>query len=224
MESDTAHIKSVFNFVLGKEQHMIRYIKGTLAYVEENAIVVENQGIGYRILVSGALLGHLPSPGSPVTIYTYLNVREDALQLYGFESMDDLEVFQQLITVSGIGPKGGLSILSVLTADDIRFAVMADDAKTIAKAPGIGAKTARKLIVELKDKLSIKEVIETALEHGESAAQNSSATQSKSVAETVEALVALGYSATDAMKAVRQVENAGEVETEELLKQVLKHM
>jgi Holliday junction DNA helicase RuvA len=203
---------------------MIRYIKGTLAMVEDQAVVVENQGIGYRILVSGAMLEHLPSVGSPVTIYTYMNVREDAVQLYGFETPDDLEVFGQLITVSGIGPKGGLSILSVLTADDIRFAVMAEDDKTIAKAPGIGAKTARKLILELKDKLSIKDVVETALEHGESAVQGQAGVQSKSVSETVEALVALGYSGTDAMKAVRQVENAGEMDTEELLKQVLKHM
>jgi Holliday junction DNA helicase RuvA len=192
--------------------------------VEDQAVVVENQGIGYRILVSGAMLEHLPSVGSPVTIYTYMNVREDAVQLYGFETPDDLEVFGQLITVSGIGPKGGLSILSVLTADDIRFAVMAEDDKTIAKAPGIGAKTARKLILELKDKLSIKDVVETALEHGESAVQGQAGVQSKSVSETVEALVALGYSGTDAMKAVRQVENAGEMDTEELLKQVLKHM
>jgi Holliday junction DNA helicase RuvA len=192
--------------------------------VEDQAVVVENQGIGYRILVSGAMLEHLPSVGSPVTIYTYMNVREDAVQLYGFETPDDLEVFGQLITVSGIGPKGGLSILSVLTADDIRFAVMAEDDKTIAKAPGIGAKTARKLILELKDKLSIKDVVETALEHGESAVQGQAGLQSPSVSETVEALVALGYSGTDAMKAVRQVENAGEMDTETLLKQVLKHM
>jgi Holliday junction DNA helicase RuvA len=192
--------------------------------VEEQAVVVENQGIGYRIMVSAAMLSHLPALGSPVTIYTYMNVREDAVQLYGFETPDDLEVFGQLITVSGIGPKGGLSILSVLTADDVRFAVMAEDDKTIAKAPGIGAKTARKLILELKDKLSIKEVVETALAHGESVAQGQAGVQSQSVSEAVEALVALGYSGTDAMKAVRQVENAGEMDTETLLKQALKHM
>jgi Holliday junction DNA helicase RuvA len=203
---------------------MIRYIKGTLELVEDNALVVDNNGIGYRILVSGAMLEHLPSLGSQVTIYTYLNVREDAMQLYGFESLDDLEVFGQLITVSGIGPKGGLSILSVLTADDIRFAVMAEDDKTIAKAPGIGAKTARKLILELKDKLSIKEVVETALEHGGSGMTNNTGAQSGSVSEAVEALVALGYSGTDAMKAVRQVEDGADMSTEELLKQALKHM
>jgi Holliday junction DNA helicase RuvA len=203
---------------------MIRYIKGTLTMVEDNAIVVENNGIGYGILVSMAMLERLPALGSQVTVYTYFHVREDAMQLYGFESSDDLEVFRLLITVSGIGPKGGLGILGTLSADDIRFAVMAEDDKTIAKAPGIGAKTARKLILELKDKLKIKEVVETALEHGEIAAQTDADNRSKSMAEAVEALVALGYSGTDAAKAVRQVEGAGEMDTETLLKQALRYM
>lgn len=143
---------------------MIRYIKGTLEMIEEDAVVLDNHGIGYRILVSGALMDRLPGIGGEMKIYTYMNVREDAMQLFGFESMDELGMFCQLITVSGIGPKAGLSILGTLSADDIRFAVLADDAATIAKAPGIGAKTAKKLIVELKDKIAARETVDAVLE------------------------------------------------------------
>ena len=128
---------------------MIGYIKGRLEEVMDGAIIVDNNGIGYEILVPASVIGSLPSKGNEVKIYTYMNVREDLLQLFGFMTRDDLEVFKMLITVSGIGPKGALGILGVMSADDIRFAVMSEDAKTISKAPGIGAKTARKLIIEL---------------------------------------------------------------------------
>lgn len=203
---------------------MIQYVNGTLAAAGEGWIVVDNHGIGYRISVPDSVLEKLGSPGREVKIYTYLHVREDLLQLFGFLTMDDLEVFQQLITVSGIGPKGGLAILSAMTADDLRFAVMADDAKTISKTPGIGAKTAGKLILELKDKLKIKDVVEQALERGDYQGQAASgdAAERKSVSEAVEALVALGYPAADALKAVRKVEAPEELSTEELLKQTLK--
>ena len=203
---------------------MIQYISGTLAAVGESGIVVDNHGIGYHISVPASVLENIPPLGQNVKIYTYLHVREDLLQLFGFLTMDDLEVFRQLITVSGIGPKGGLGILSVMTADDLRFAVMADDAKTISKAPGIGAKTAGKLILELKDRLKIRDVVEKALEHGELQEQQTDGTQPgrRVISETVEALAALGYPAADAMKAVRQVEAAEELTSEELLKQSLK--
>ena len=154
-----------------------------------------------------------------------MNVREDLLQLFGFMTRDDLEVFKMLITVSGIGPKGALGILGVMSADDVRFAVMSEDAKTISKAPGIGAKTARKLIIELKDKLNFKDVIEGALDRGESAAANNSSSSDKQIiSDAVEALTALGYSASDAMKAVRMVEMTDDMTVEMLLKLSLKNM
>lgn len=192
--------------------------------VEETAVVVDNQGIGYRILVPQSLPEQLGAPGSEVKIYTYLNVREDAMQLFGFGTLDELEVFQQLITVSGIGPKGGLNILGVLSADDIRFAVLAEDAGTIAKAPGIGAKTAKKLIVELKDKLKMKDVVESALERSAEEQTAGASPSGRAVSEAVEALAALGYSATDAMRAIRRVESYEALDTGELLKQALKNM
>lgn len=206
---------------------MIRYIKGTLEMIEEDAVILDNHGIGYRILVSPAMLDSLPDMGSEMRIYTYLNVREDAMQLFGFGSMDELEIFKMLITVSGIGPKAGLSILGTLSADDIRFAVLADDAAAIAKAPGVGAKTAKKVIVELKDKIAAKETVDAVLEKAVTGNVDKERKQqgvSKSSAEAVEALAALGYSAAEALKAVKQIENAEALTTEELLKQVLKLM
>ena len=204
---------------------MIGYIKGRLEEVMDGAIIVDNNGIGYEILVPASVIGSLPSKGNEVKIYTYMNVREDLLQLFGFMTRDDLEVFKMLITVSGIGPKGALGILGVMSADDVRFAVMSEDAKTISKAPGIGAKTARKLIIELKDKLNFKDVIEGALDRGENAAANSSSSADKQIiSDAVEALTALGYSASDAMKAVRMVEMTDDMTVEMLLKLSLKNM
>lgn len=205
---------------------MIQYIIGTLAAVGENGIVVDNHGMGFHISVPISVLEKLPSLGSEVKIYTYLHVREELLQLFGFLTMDDLEVFCQLITVNGIGPKGGLGILGVMSADDLRFAVMADDAKTISKAPGIGAKTAGKLILELKDKLKLKDVVEQALDHGRIQESSAGVKQNghRVISEAVEALVALGYPAADAMKAVRGIEDSEELTTEELLKRSLKQL
>ena len=139
---------------------MIAYLKGEVAAVGENRLVLEVNKIGYQILISGRDAADMPPVGEEVTIHTYLNVREDAMQLFGFLSEDDLEIYKLLISVNGIGPKAGLGILSTLSADDLRFAVLSDDVKAITKAPGIGAKTAQKLILELKDKLSLEEAFE----------------------------------------------------------------
>ena len=144
---------------------MYAYIKGVLADVEEESVVVEAGGIGYRIYTTGQTFDYLPVVGEEVKLYTYLNVREDAMILYGFLTKDDLRVFKLLIGVNGIGPKGALAVLSVMTTDDLRFAVLGDDAKVIAKAPGIGAKTAQRVILELKDKLSLEEAFELKSEH-----------------------------------------------------------
>ena len=142
---------------------MYSYIRGTLADVEENLVVIEAGGVGYNIYTTGQTLDYLPSIGEELKLYTYLQVREDAMQLYGFLTKDDLRVFKLLLGVSGIGPKGALAILSVMSTDDLRFAVLGEDAKMIAKAPGIGSKTAQRLILELKDKLSLEEAFEQKL-------------------------------------------------------------
>ena len=123
---------------------MISYIRGELAAQYEDKVIVDVGGVGYGIYMSAQSMSKLPPIGSEVKIHTYLNVKEDSMQLFGFLTVDDLNVFKLLIGVSGIGPKGGQAILSVLSPDDLRFAVMADDVKAISSAPGIGKKTAQK--------------------------------------------------------------------------------
>lgn len=199
---------------------MIAYVKGELADITEDAIVVENNGMGYEISVPGSVMNGLPACGCEIKIYTYMYVREDAMKLYGFLTKDDLKVFKLLITVNGIGPKGALGILSVITPDDLRFAVLADDVKTISKAPGIGTKTAKKLILELKDKLKLEDAFEERLSHTEEV--HTGAVSENIRSEAVQALVALGYSNADSLKAVRQVEITEDMTVEELLKKSLK--
>lgn len=198
---------------------MISYIKGELADVFDGGIVVEANGIGYGIFISGRVANLLPPMGSEVKIHTYLNVREDAMQLFGFLTRDDLEIFRLLIGVNGIGPKGALGILSALSADELRFAVIAGDVKAITKAPGIGKKTAERLLIELKDKLSAEEFLERSVSGGGEWTENETDVQK----EAVQALVALGYSSTESMQAVKKtgLQNAS---VEEILKQVLKMM
>ena len=201
---------------------MISYIKGELTEVFEDTVVVETNGIGYNIRVPGSVLDRLPSVGSSVWIYTYLYVKEDAMNLFGFLNRDDLSVFKLLLNVSGIGPKGALAILSTIGPDDLRFAVLSEDVKTISSAPGIGAKTAKRLIIELKDKLKLAEVFETALANKEKASSENDVMLARN--EAVEALVALGYASAQAMKAVHQVENAEEKDSEQILKEALKKL
>lgn len=201
---------------------MISYIKGELTEVFEDTVVVETNGIGYNIRVPGSVLDRLPSVGSSVRIYTYLYVKEDAMNLFGFLNRDDLSVFKLLLNVSGIGPKGALAILSTIGPDDLRFAVLSEDVKTISSAPGIGAKTAKRLIIELKDKLKLAEVFETALANKEKASSENDVLLARN--EAVEALVALGYASAQAMKAVQQVKNAEEKDSEQILKEALKKL
>ncbi len=206
---------------------MIAYIRGTLAYIEpeESMAVLETGGIGYRILMSGRDLDLLPAAGEELRLYTYLQVREDAFVLFGFFTREDRKLFQQLLSVNGIGPKAALGVLSALSADDLRFAVLADDAKAIAKAPGIGLKTAQKLILELKDKLSLEDAFEARLENNQAkAAAGAAPDLSEARNEAVEALTALGYSASDSLKAVRKVEAADGMSVEDILKAALKYI
>lgn len=200
---------------------MYSYIKGILTDMEEDLVVVEAGGIGYNIHTTGQTFDYLPSIGEEIKLYTYLNVREDAMMLYGFLTKDDLRVFKLLIGVSGIGPKGALAILSVMTTDDLRFAVLGEDAKAIAKAPGIGAKTAQRLILELKDRFSLEDAFEQKLTHVEEK-EADAAKSAKN--EAVQALVALGYSSSEALKAIGNVEITPDTDVEDILKTALKNM
>ncbi|MDO5519660.1 MAG: Holliday junction branch migration protein RuvA [bacterium] len=207
---------------------MIAFIKGELEYISEECIIVEAGGIGYQIRIPSSLLEELPNVGDTVRIHTYLYVREDAMNLYGFSSRDDLNVFKLLITVNGIGPKAALGILSTLSTDELRFAVLSDDAKAISKAPGIGPKTASKLILELKDKLKLEDAFESKLAKAPVQTELTKALGIKDPkavrSEAVQALVALGYSNTEALKAVREVLITETTDVEDVLKQSLKKM
>ena len=200
---------------------MISMIRGELIAMEDEKVIVDVNGIGFGIFMPQQSMSLLPSIGTEVRLHTYLSVREDAMQLFGFLTADDLYVFKLVIGVSGIGPKGGLSILSEMTPDELRFAVMAGDAKAISKAPGIGKKTAEKLIIELKDKLSIEDVLNRS--SSEVVMQPTQQNQEMQ-SEAVQALVALGYGSTEAMKAVKKVIAEDGDTVEDILKQALKYM
>lgn len=199
---------------------MIHFIKGELAALEEDKIIVDVGGIGYGIFMPGQAMASLPPVGNRVKIHTYLHVKEDAMQLFGFLTRDDLEIFRLLIGVNGIGPKGGLGILSALSPDELRFAVLSGDAKAISAAPGIGKKTAEKLILELKDKLRMEDVLEHA---GTPVGEEPGAVGTTGVAgEAVQALVALGYGSTEALQAVKKVEISEDAQVEDVLKAALR--
>ena len=201
---------------------MIAYLQGIVAGITDTKVILDVNHIGFQVFMSSRDIQAMPGQGEEARIYTYLNVKEDAMQLYGFLSQDDLDVYKLLLNVSGIGPKGGLGILSAMTADDFRFAVLSEDAKSIAKAPGIGAKTAQKLILELKDKLSLEDAFEKKLENTAAASVKAGLDDAKS--EAVQALVALGYSNSDALKSVRKAEITSDMDTETILKLALKQM
>ena len=205
---------------------MYAYLKGTLEEITEDNIVVEVGNIGYNVKVSTTTADLLPPLGGEVKIYTYTLVREDTFSLYGFLTRDDLEIFKKLITVNGIGPKGGLAILSVMSADALRFAIMAGDAKSIAKAPGIGNKTAERVILDLRDKVSLEDTLRGLGEPAGAANAISGvgSTDNAMKKEAIEALVALGYSASDATAAVKKVEVTEETTVESILKMALKFM
>lgn len=201
---------------------MIQFIRGELVSVEEDRVIVDVNGVGYGIFMSVQSMSLLPQVGSQVKIHTYLNVKEDAMQLFGFLTREDLKIFKLLIGVNGIGPKGGQAILSVLSPDDLRFAVFSGDVKAISAAPGIGKKTAEKLILELKDKLSIEDTLQRAADTD--VLQYQSDYHSSIQSEAVQALVALGYGSTEALKAVKQVPIEEDSNVESVLKKALKFM
>ncbi len=202
---------------------MIAYVKGTVEDIAEDNAVVDVGGIGYNVRISADTAARLPGIGERVKLYTYTSVREDAIQLFGFLSKNDLDIFKKCITVSGIGPKGGLAILSVLDADSLRFAILSGDVKAITKAPGIGAKTAERLILELKGKIKVEDTA-IGMEIQGAQAAGAAAMDSPQKREAVEALVSLGYGQAEAAKAVNAIEGIEAMDSGAVLKAALKKM
>lgn len=190
---------------------MYYYISGTIVSRQNGFVVIDNGGIGYKVYTSETTRASL-SDGAQAILYTYLHVREDVFDLYGFATNEEREMFLQLLSVSGVGPKAALAILSVMPASGVALAVATNNAKALTKAAGVGAKMAQRVILELKDKLKNEQLIPA-----EYAQELSAATDSQS--EAVSALMALGYSQNEANAAVAKADTS--LSTEELVKQAL---
>ena len=191
---------------------MYYYIKGTLVQKGDNFIVVDANGVGYMIYTSLTSLADVGETGRNVTMYTYLHVREDVMDLYGFATVEEKNMFMNLISVSGVGPKAALAILSVTTPAKFAVAVVTNDVKTITKASGVGPKMAQRVILELKDKLKTEELeIDADEDTGEIPSDNKN--------EAISALIVLGYSPSDAQKAVKGID--GTLNVEEIIKKAL---
>ncbi len=199
---------------------MIAYISGALVSAGENYIVIDNHDMGYRIFVSGKFLEHIPAYGTQIKIYTHMYIREDELTLYGFHSEEELSVFRILIGISGVGPKVAMAILTALTIQELQLAVISEDAKTISKANGVGAKGASRIILELKDKLKMEDMMDAAYE--QSIVQD---TQDLNAArDAILALVNLGYSNSEAALAVKKIGDTSQMDIESILKAALKKL
>lgn len=206
---------------------MIAFVQGELASKEEDCVVVEAGMVGLEIRVPLSVLEALPAVGERVKLYTYFQVREEGMSLYGFLTQQDKQIFKQLLGVNGVGPKGALAILSALSLDDLRIALVSEDAKAIAKAQGIGLKTARRIILDLKDKISLDQLTESWMASngaGDGAAEAGDSGLAGAAKEAVEALVALGYSHIEASKAVKKVELIEGMNAEDVLKASLKFL
>ena len=203
---------------------MIASVKGKLEGVTTESVIIDVNGLGVEAIVPTTVINLLPKIDENIKLHTYLHVREDVMQLYGFLEKEDLDFFKLLITVNGIGPKAAIAIHSSMPTDILTFAILSEDTKTIQKAQGIGAKTAKKLVLELKDKVGI---IKTPKNTGSEIYDNSALTigiNSEIKDEAVQVLTALGYSQTEAVKAISMAEIAEEMTSEELVKLALKNL
>ena len=197
---------------------MYEYIRGKYKGINRDYIIIENNGIGYKIFTSGATMSSMPKIDEEVKLYLEQIVREDFLGLYGFDSREELEMFKLLLSINGVGAKAALSLLSISRINNLRYAIMMGDEKHLCKAPGIGKKTAGRIILELKDKIKkedISEVIEGSWEFEDLMPNNAS-----NIAEALGALLALGYSEKEAEAALKKVDKTDTLEN--IIKNCLK--
>ena len=201
---------------------MFHHIRGELAYVDAACAVIDCNGVGYKLSISLNTYNEISSSvGEEVKLLTHLQVREDAIELYGFYSSDELECFKLLISVSGVGPKAAMSILSIFTPDKFSFAVCTEDARALAKASGVGAKTAARIVLELKDKISKDTVSGTPEKVGFNPSAKTTAPQKNGkLSEAADALTVLGYNRSEILDVLRTVNS--DLELEEIITQALK--
>ncbi len=201
---------------------MYSYITGDLVEKNPNCVVVDNMGIGYEIMISQNTFNELPGLDEYVKLFTIFQPKENEFCLYGFSTREELETFMLLNKVNGVGPKGAFAILDILTIDDLRFAILSGDHKSIQAASGIGQKTAQKVILELKDKIDFAYTIDTSLNRG--AAKNSKQSSANTKNEVIAALTEMGYTAKDVAKAIDMLTISDDISVEELLKLTLKQL
>ncbi len=192
---------------------MYYYIKGKYITKGDNFVVIEAGGIGYKIYTSAINLEKMPLPNETLMMFTYLYVREDTQDLYGFISNDEITLFLQLLSISGVGPKAALAVMSALTYEQLALAVMTNDSKALTKAQGIGPKAAQRIILELKDKLKTVDALPEEI-------KTVSLEQQNSQSEAITALTVLGYSATEAKQAVSGINH--DMSVENIIKEALK--
>ena len=197
---------------------MLAYIKGTITDIGSDEIIVETGGVGFLVFTSSQATTRL-TKNQQAIIYTHLNVREDDMSLFGFLTKEERSVFRMLINVSGVGPKSALSILSCLSVDELRMEVLSDDYKAIAKANGIGPKTAQRLIIELRDKFHLEDVLDSYEEN-----TTDTSVPEDLISEAAMALSSLGYSNVEALRAIKKVPNSEGMTVEQLLKAALKNI
>lgn len=200
---------------------MISYIKGLLEYKDRGIIIIDNNGIGYTVNISDDTLGKLPPLGTEIKIYTYMSVKEDSISLFGFLSIDELNMFNKLITVSGVGPKGALSILASMSPDKIILAIITDDVKALSMGQGIGKKTAQRIALELKDKVNIENAVPNTVDNIE--IMHSEGNDKIEINDAVDALTSLGFSRSEAFKAVMDI-NPNEMDSSQIIKSALKKL
>ena len=202
---------------------MIGMLDGTLEYRDSTSALILAGGVGFEVMMPASELMSLPPVGTQLRVYTHLIVNENTgVSLVGFREREALSMFRMLITVSGIGPKAALGILGVMSPNDLSLAIMTGDEATIAKAPGIGKKTAAKLVLELKDKMDWQSMAGGDIAVASAAAPVTGGNQAAS--EAIEALMALGYSRSDASKAVSKVEHAEQLDADDILSRSLRYL
>ena len=189
---------------------MYEYIKGKYIGINKDYVIVENNGIGYKIFTSGATMAELPKVSEDVILYLEQIVREDFIGLYGFKDREELEMFKLLISISGVGAKAALSLLSISRINNIKYAIMMEDDKHLCRAPGIGKKTAGRIILELKDKIKKDDVVsDVNIQEG---FEDIVPANNNAVGEALGALLALGYSEKEAESALKKVNKHESVE------------
>jgi len=193
---------------------MYEYIKGTFKSIEKEYIVIECGNIGYKIFTSGSTISNMPAIDQQIKIYTHQIVREDFIGLYGFLTKDEISMFNLLISINGVGPKAALSLMSIANVSTLKYAIITDDDKLITKAPGIGKKTAQRIILELKDKITVGDAMPKGTTISDIDIDN------EKLSEAVGALIALGYSDKEAEKAIEKANRSNSVE--DIIKECLK--